>query len=84
MTGGTVTPTDTGFIVSIGNIAAADLDTAKNITITKSGETMDITCTALSYVYTVLNHPTPGDEALVDAVRALYLYNQAANTYFKY
>lgn len=82
ISGGTVTETSDGFIVAISNIAAADLDTKKTVTITHGEETMIRDVYALSYAYSVLRYST--DETIINTVKALYLYNQAANAYFHY
>ena len=62
------------YYVEIGNIAANKLDVFYTV---KIGE-ITVSCSALSFAETVLN--TDGaDMATVNLVKALYLYNQAAN-----
>ncbi len=65
--------------IEIKNIAAANLD--KEYTV-KVNEDCEIKVTALSYAYAVLNSDTT-DEANKTAMKALYLYSQAANAYYE-
>ena len=63
------------------NIAAKDLDKTYTVTVsTAEGKVVTVKTCALSYAYKVVNKGT--DEALVNLVKGLYLYNQAANAYF--
>jgi hypothetical protein len=82
ITGGNATATQTGFVVDIPNITAKNLDATQTVTVKKGSETLTVTCTALSYPYSVLTYRHDGDDALVNVVKALYLYNVAANNYF--
>lgn len=63
--------------IEIGNIAAANLD--KEYTV-KADDNCEIKVSALSYAYAVLNSEET-DEANKDAMKALYLYSQAAEAY---
>ena len=67
-----------GKFIEITNIAAKDLDNVYEITI---GNSYVIRCSALTYVYEVLSRER--SEQLKVVAKALYLYNQAANAYFK-
>lgn len=67
---------ETVYVLTVEDIAAKDLDTDHVFSI--GG--YEITYNALSYAYTVLS--TSSDAGLVNVVKALYLYNQAANAYF--
>lgn len=72
--------------VTIPNIVAKNLDKKYTITVSKGEESMDISCYALSYVRAILNPVNcelENYEKLCDAMRALYLYNKAANEYFE-
>ena len=71
------------YYIELDNIAAKELDTAHSVTVKNGGDDV-ITITnysALSYVYSVLKSGE-ADESLVNLVKGLYLYNQAANAYF--
>lgn len=69
------------WVVSINDIAAKDLDTVHVLQVFHEEESMGLYCSGLSYGYTVLNRDLLTTE-MRDTVRALYLYNQAANAYF--
>ncbi len=79
-----VTPvqSDGKWYVEIANISAKDLDKTYTLTVSSAeGKIVTVKASALSYAYTVLNGGS--DEAsLIDLVKGLYLYNQAANAYF--
>lgn len=81
--GAETTPVESGenqYYVDKVNVAAKDLD--KMVTVTVGGLTAHY-C-GLSYVRQVaVQYPTYYNEKLVNVVRALYAYNQAANTYFE-
>ena len=64
------------------NIAAKDLDKVYTVTVSSaSGKIVTVKASALSYAYNVLN-AEDAPAKLVDLVKGLYLYNQAANAYF--
>ena len=63
--------------MEIPNIASGDLDTMYEVTV--GG--FSIKYSALTYAYNKLVK-TDTEEALQNLCRAMYLYNQAANTYF--
>ena len=73
------------YMITIGNIAAQNLDKAYEIAASDGTETSTYSVSALSYCYSVMKQPTNGvyTEALRNAIKALYLYNDAANTYFE-
>ena len=80
MNGKALTPVKSGsmYYVQISNIASGDLDTTYTVTV--GG--IQVRYSALSYVYTQLsNSSTPAKLARV--LKALYLYNQEANKYYK-
>ena len=70
------------YVVTIPDIGAKDLDEKHTLVVSKGDETMSVFCYGLSYCHTVLNSSNSTDE-MKDTVRALFLYNQAANEYFK-
>ena len=74
--------TDDGYMIEITNIAAKDLDRFYKVEVRDSeGVCLTVKYCALSYAYLVLSLDSqPAD--LVELMQALYLYNQAANTYF--
>ncbi len=80
--GKTLTPVKSGetYVVKIPNIAAKELDTVYTVTVKKGSKTLTVKCSALSYSYMVLKSST--NAKLCDAVKALKLYNDAANDYF--
>ena len=83
--GKTVTPTYSKgyYVVEIKNIAAKNLDKVYTVTVSDgSGVILTVNSCALSYAYQVLSR-TDQSEELVQLVKALYLYNQAANAYFE-
>jgi hypothetical protein len=69
------------YVVKIENIAANDLDTKYSVKIGKGEDAMTVTCSALSYAYSVLTN-LPENTDLCNLVKAMYLYNDAANEYF--
>ena len=83
--GSEVAPTaaaDGRYQINIGNIAAKDLDKMYTVTVTDSaGNSQSIRYGALSYAYSKLNSSSSG-ESIRNLSKCLYLYNQAANTYF--
>ena len=82
VTGGSASTEGSDLIVEIPNIAAKDLDKEYTVTIEKDGATMTLKVFALTYVRSVLLRQSEMAEALLNTVKALYLYNQAANAYF--
>ena len=74
-------------VVKIANIPAKDLDTVYTVTVTHGGETMNVSCSALTYVYLILSYPnvtiTNGTtyDNLCDAMKAMVLYNEAADAF---
>ncbi len=78
-----VTPvqSDGKWYVEIANISAKDLDKTYTLTVSSAeGKIVTVKASALSYVYTVLNGGS-NEATLIDLVKGLYLYNQAANEY---
>ncbi len=72
------------YYVDVVGIAAKDLDEAVTITISDGVNTANVTFNPMSYCRSVFNNTTGAfDRELKDLVAALYLYNQAANEYFK-
>ncbi len=65
------------YYVQTGSIAANKLNEAID---TKIGDSFTISYSAMSYAYAVLNDGSD-DQSLIDLVKALYLYNQAALAY---
>ncbi len=65
------------YCIKVADIAAKDLDTLHKLVINSS---CTITFDAFSYAYSVVN--AGQNEAVCNAVRALYMYNEAANKYF--
>ena len=86
-----VTPQKNGNdnIIVIPNVSAKDLDTKYTLRVEKGEEYFTARLCALSYVYSILNASDEYKasvakyEELSKAMRALYLYNQAANVYFE-
>ena len=79
--GAEVTPTATGrtneYCITIENISAKDLGNAYEITV---GEYV-VNVSALTYAYSALQYQN-ASAGILDVVKALYLYNQAAVAYF--
>ena len=72
------------YYVDVVGIAAKDLDEDVTITISDGTNTTDVSFNPMSYCQGVLNDTTGAfDQEMKDLVAALYLYNQAANVYFK-
>lgn len=69
--------------IDIKDINAADLDVKYAVTVTniESSETFTFSYSALSYAKYVLDYALAGTN-LVNVVRAMYFYNDAANAYF--
>ena len=74
--------TETGYIARIRDIAASELKNTFTLTV-KNGETVlgTITYSPMNYCYKALNGGTT-DERLINAVKALYVYSEAAIDYF--
>ncbi len=80
----TKTPTETaqGWMIEIPNISAKDLDKVYTVKVTSGdGTVLTLKVSALSYVYNTLNN-ADSEADLVNLVKGVYLYNQAANAYF--
>ena len=79
-----VTPaeSDDGWYIEVPNISAKDLDKVYTVNVSSAaGKIVTVKTSALSYVYKVLS--TEGtSKTLVDLVKGIYLYAQAANVYF--
>ena len=72
------------YYVDVVGIAAKDLDEDVTITINDGTNTAGVSFNPMSYCQGVLNDTTGAfDRNIKDVVAALYLYNQAANIYFK-
>lgn len=70
------------YTVEIPNIVAKDLDRTYTIEVKNSaGDVKTVKYSALSYAYTTLSKDDSSD-TLQDLVKAMYLYNKAANEYF--
>jgi hypothetical protein len=71
------------YYVDITGISARNLDEAVTVTINDGAASADITYNPMAYCQTVLSDTTGVYAAdMKNVVAALYLYNQAANTYF--
>ncbi len=84
--GTTVIPTQTTvggiamYYIDIANIAAKNMGEVYELVITNGEETRTITCSVYSYIKAVLA-TNSNDVALVNAIYAMYAYNQAAIRY---
>ena len=68
--------------VDVAKVSAKDLDKVYTLTVSGAdGVIVTVKTCALSYAYGVLNGGSKSD-TLIDLVKGLYLYNQAANAYF--
>lgn len=69
--------------IDIKDINAADLDVKYEVTVTntESSETITFSYSALSYAKYVLDYTLAGTN-LVNVIKAMYFYNEAANAYF--
>lgn len=73
--------TNTGkYTLDIENIPAAYLDHDYKITIARNGEKYEITTSVLAYLTNLLNGNSTDSQK--NLAKAMYLYNDAANTYF--
>jgi len=70
--------------IDIKDISAADLDVKYDITVTNKTtlETFTFSYSALSYAKYVLDYALAGTN-LVNVIKAMYFYNEAANSYFR-
>ena len=78
-----VTPVETadGWMIEIPDVYARYLDNMYTVTVTGSeGRVLTLKYSALSYAYKVVANEEDAD--LVALVKAMYLYNRAAETYF--
>ena len=72
------------YYVDVVGISAKDLDENVTITIHDGTNTADVSFNPMSYCQGILNDTTGTfGQDMKDVVAALYLYNQAANTYFE-
>ena len=69
------------YYVSIQNIDAKSLDETYEVTVTSGENSLVASYSPMTYCYNVLKGSY--DENLQNVVRALYLYNAAANVYFE-
>lgn len=67
--------------VDIVDIKAAELDNMFTMTVTKGTKSFDVTYSPFSYAKYVLEYSL-SKENLTNVIKAMYLYNKAANTYF--
>jgi len=82
--GKTVTPASSGkyYVLSVENIKAWDLDEDYTFTASDGNATLEFSCSALSYGYSVLNKSEYNtDESLVQLISALYAYQQKSGIY---
>lgn len=70
--------------VEYEDIPAALLDDTYTLTITKDGESVNVVYSPLNYVKDTIDttDSETASDTLKDVVKALYMYNAAANTYF--
>lgn len=72
------------YYVDVVGISAKDLDEDVTITINDGTNTAEVSFNPMAYCQAVQNDTTGAfDQEMKDLVAALYLYNQAANVYFK-
>ena len=77
----TPTLTDDGWMIEIPDVYARYLDNMYTVTVTGSGgRVLTLKYSALSYAYKVVQNNEDAD--LVTLVKAMYLYNRAAEAYF--
>ncbi len=70
-------------VISITDIKSDDLDSAFEVTVTNGSTRGTFTCSVFSYCCSVLRDTTGTyTDELKNVLKALYLYNQQANTYF--
>ncbi len=68
------------FVVKITNISADKLGNVFTVTVTNGETSGTFQCSVFRYCYNALNAATP-DEALVNTLKAMYVYNQATIAY---
>jgi len=80
----TLTETKQGTCVMVSNISAKNLDRVYTIVVKDNGKTvLTVKASAMSYVYGALTSTAPNiTTEIVNAAKALYLYSEAANTYW--
>lgn len=73
-----------GYVVAIENIAAQDLDKVYTVAASDGSAVSTYEVSALSYCAAIMGRETDEiyTDALKTAIKALYLYNDAANKYF--
>ena len=81
--GQTVTPVESGqyYVLSVENIKAWNLDTPYDFSASNGSETLNFSCSAMSYAYSVLLHSESYDSTLVKLISALRIYQQKAEVY---
>jgi len=82
----TVTPVKSGdyYVISITNIVSSELDTVYEISVSDGVSGGTFNTSVFAYCYSVLSDETQTyTDELKDALRALYLYNEASNAYFE-
>lgn len=72
---------ETYYYVAVENIAAHNLNAEHTVVVTNGEETLKATYNVMTYCYNVLSRER--DEKLQNLVRALYLYNAAADVYWE-
>jgi len=85
--GKTVTPVKSGeyYVIPITNITSSELDTVYEISVSDGTVSDTFQCSVFAYCYSVLSDTTDTyPDELKDTLKALYLYNAAANTYFDF
>ena len=68
------------YILSVDNIQASALDDMHTFTVTTGGQTASLSYGPMSYCYSVIGSDTASD-GLKNVVKALYAFNQAADSY---
>lgn len=82
----TMTPVKSGgyYVISITNITSFDLEKVFEVSVTDGTTSGTFQCSVFAYCYNVLNDTTGTyTDELKDTLKALYLYNAAANEYKK-
>ena len=79
-----LTETSQGTCVMVSNISAKNLDRVYTIVVKDGDKTvLTVKASAMSYVYGALTSTAPNiTTEIVNAAKALYLYSEAANTYW--
>ena len=80
----TLTETRQGICVMVSNISTKNLDRVYTIVVKDGDKTvLTVKASAMSYVYGALTSTAPNiTTEIVNAAKALYLYSEAANTYW--